>query len=238
MKILPVARMLLLVVGFALVAPRSNAREPDDATFTKVSPSESLRELKGGNQRYVSGKLNHPRRDSDRRDEVAASQHPFAIVLGCADSRTPPEVLFDQGLGDLFVVRVAGNVLDDNVLGSIEYAVEHFHTGLVVVLGHQRCGAVKAAKDTIAAGATAPPHIDSLVRAIQPVIEANPKADLDETVKANILYVAKTLRATGPVLKAKNDTGKIVIVGAYYSLDTGKVVFLDAGDSDSSGKPK
>ncbi len=228
----------LLVIGFALIASWSIAREPDDATNTNVSPTEALRNLKNGNERYVSGKLSHPRQDNDRRTEVAASQHPFAIVLGCADSRTPPEVLFDQGLGDLFVVRVAGNVLDDNVLGSIEYAVDHFHTGLVVVLGHQRCGAVKAAKDTIAAGATAPPHIDSLVRAIQPVIEANPKADLEDTVKANVRHVAKILRTTGPVLKEQVAAGKVVVIGAYYDLDTGKVSFLHDEASPGNGKAK
>jgi carbonic anhydrase len=235
---IPSGLRTLLVIGFALGSSWSIAREPDGATVTKVSPSEALCELKAGNERYASGKLNHPRQDNARRTEVAAAQHPFAIVLACADSRSPPEVLFDQGLGDLFVVRVAGNVLDDNVLGSIEYAVDHFHTGLVVVLGHQRCGAVKAAKDTIAAGATAPPHIDSLVRAIQPVIEANPKADLEDTVKANVRHVAKTLRATGPLLKEQVAAGKVVVVGAYYDLDTGKVSFLHDEVTPGNGKVK
>jgi carbonic anhydrase len=228
----------LLAVGLALVAAWSSAEEPDNATLTKISPSEALSELKSGNERYVSGKLNHPRRDADRRAEVAKSQHPFAIVLGCADSRVSPEVLFDQGLGDLFVVRVAGNVLDEHVLGSIEYAVEHFGSGLIVVLGHEHCGAVKAAKDTIEAQAKAPPHIDSLVRAIQPVIEANPGANLDEMVKANIRYVAKTLRTTGPLLKQKSEAGEISVVGAYYELGTGKIVFLDDGKPEINRKPR
>ena len=127
------------------------AKEPEHADAPKVSPADALARLKAGNQRFVAGKLQHPHQDSKRRAELAKGQQPFAIVLGCADSRTSPEVLFDQGLGDLFVVRVAGNVLDDHALASIEYAVEHLGAQLIVVLGHQRCGAVQAAKDTVRA---------------------------------------------------------------------------------------
>ncbi|HEX3229536.1 MAG TPA: carbonic anhydrase, partial [Pyrinomonadaceae bacterium] len=101
-----------------------------------------------------------------RREELANAQHPFAVIVGCADSRVPPEIVFDQGLGDLFVLRVAGNVIDDHSLGSAEYAVDHLGVRLMVVLGHQRCGAVKAAKETIAAEGKAPAHIQSLVTAI------------------------------------------------------------------------
>src|SRR6059036_1627413 len=114
-----------------------------------------------------------------RREELAKSQHPFAVVLGCSDSRVPPEIVFDQGLGDLFVLRVAGNVINDESLGSIEYAVDHLAVRLIVVLGHQRCGAVKAEKDTIAAKGEAPGHIQSLVTAIKPAVEATVNRDLD-----------------------------------------------------------
>ena len=162
-----------------------------------------------------------------RRAELTKSQHPFAIVLGCADSRIPPEIAFDQGLGDLFVVREAGNVIDDHSLGSIEYAVDHLAVRLIVVLGHQRCGAVKAAKETIAAKAEAPAHIQSLVTAIQPAVEETTKGDLNATIEANVKNVTQALRSSTPILKPKVDSGELKVVGAYYSLDTGTVAFMD-----------
>ena len=162
-----------------------------------------------------------------RRAELTKSQHPFAIVLGCADSRVPPEIAFDQGLGDLFVVREAGNVIDDHSLGSIEYAVDHLAVRLIVVLGHQRCGAVKAAKETIAAKTEAPAHIQSLVTAIQPAVEETTRGDLNATIEANVKNVAQALRSSTPVLKPKVDSGELKVVGAYYSLDTGTVAFMD-----------
>jgi carbonic anhydrase len=139
----------------------------------------------------------------------------------------PPEIVFDQGLGDLFVVRVAGNVIDDHGLGSIEYAVDHLGARLIVVLGHQSCGAVKAAKETIAAKSKAPGHIQSLVTAIKPVVEATAKDDLDTTVKANVKHVVQALRSATPILKAKVDSGEVQVIGGYYSLDTGDVSLLD-----------
>jgi len=162
-----------------------------------------------------------------RRAELTKSQHPFAIVLGCADSRVPPEIAFDQGLGDLFVVREAGNVIDDHSLGSIEYAVDHLAVRLIVVLGHQRCGAVKAAKDTIAANGKAPGHIQSLVTAIEPAVEETTKGDLNATIEANVKNVKQALCSSTPILKPKVDSGELKVVGAYYSLDTGTVAFMD-----------
>jgi len=162
-----------------------------------------------------------------QREELANAQHPFAVIVGCADSRVPPEIVFDQGLGDLFVLRVAGNVIDDHSLGSVEYAVDHLGVRLMVVLGHQRCGAVKAAKETIAAKGKAPAHIQSLVTAIRPAVEATVSGDLEATVKANVKDVVQALRSSTPVLKAKVDSGDVRVVGAYYSLDTGTVTFLD-----------
>ena len=203
------------------------AKEPEHADAPKVSPADALARLKAGNQRFVAGKLQHPHQDSKRRAELAKGQRPFAIVLGCADSRTSPEVLFDQGLGDLFVVRVAGNVLDDHALASIEYAVEHLGAQLIVVLGHQRCGAVQAAKETIDSNAEAPAHINSLVTAIQPAVEATRGADVEATVKANIDNVVEGLRSSEPVLKKEVETGAINVVGAYYNLDTATVSFTE-----------
>lgn len=190
-----------------------------------VAPADALARLKAGNQRFIAGKLQHPHQDPKRRAELATGQRPFAIVLGCADSRTSPEVLFDQGLGDLFVVRVAGNVLDDHVLGSIEYAVDHFGAQLIVVLGHKRCGAVQAAKETLDSKAEAPAHINSLVTAIQPAVEATRGADVEATVNANVENVVQSLRSSEPVLKKEVEAGAFTVVGAYYDLDTGAVAF-------------
>lgn len=205
----------------------TTAKEPshDEAT-PKVSPTEALARLKAGNQRFVASKLQHPRQTAKRRTELATSQHPFAIVLGCADSRTPPELVFDQGLGDVFVVRVAGNVLNDETVGSIEYAVEHLGAQLIVVLGHERCGAIKAARETIAAKAEAPGHIQSLVKALAPAVEATTGADAEITAKTNVLNVAQALRDSAPILKEMVDKGAVSVVGAYYDLDGGTVEFL------------
>ena len=168
-----------------------------------------------------------PVRRRNRRTELANTQHPFAAIVSCSDSRVPPEIVFDQGLGDLFIVRVAGNVINDQGLGSIEYAVDHLGTRLILVLGHQRCGAVDAAKQTIAAKGKAPGHIQSLVTAIKPAVEATAKDDLETTIKANVKNVVQALRSSTPILKAEVDSGKIQVVGGCNSLDTGAVTFLD-----------
>jgi carbonic anhydrase len=203
------------------------AKEPEHADAApKVSPAEALERLKAGNQRFVVGKLEHPRQGAERRTELATSQHPFAVVLGCADSRTSPEVVFDQGLGDVFVVRVAGNILNDETVGSIEYAVEHLGAKLIVVLGHEHCGAVKAARETIAAKAEAPGHIQSLVKAIAPAVETTSGADAEATAKANELHVAQELRESAPILKKLVEKGTISVMAAHYDLDTGSVEFL------------
>ena len=162
-----------------------------------------------------------------RRGELVKSQHPFAIILSCSDSRVPPEIVFDEGLGDLFIVRVAGNVLNDEGLGSIEYGVEVLSARLIVVLGHQSCGAVDAAMKTIAAKGKAPGHIQSLVTAIKPVVDSTPKGNLETMIKANVKYVADALRASKPILKTTVDSGDVQVVGGYYTLDTGAVTFLE-----------
>ena len=203
------------------------AADPAHPDQPSVAPAEAISKLKEGNGRYTSGSLQHPGQTSDRRTELANVQHPFAVIVSCSDSRVPPEIVFDQGLGDLFIVRVAGNVMNDQGLGSIEYAVDHLGSRLILVLGHQRCGAVDAAKQTIAAKGKAPGHIQSLVTAIKPAVEATAKDDLDTTIKANVKNVVQALRSSTPILKAEVDSGKIQVVGGYYSLDTGAVTFLD-----------
>jgi carbonic anhydrase len=242
-------RFLLITV--VLFGPNrfGRAADPSHPEQPIVSPAEAISRLKEGNGRYTSGNQQHPHESSEertymatnsyenlgmtateaakRRAELTKSQHPFAIILSCSDSRVPPEIVFDQGLGDLFVVRVAGNVIDDHALGSIEYAVDHLAVRLIVVLGHQRCGAVKAAKETIAAKGEAPGHVQSLVAAIRPAVEATLNRDLEATVEANVKDVAQALRSSTPILKAKVDASELKVVGAYYSLDTGSINFLD-----------
>jgi carbonic anhydrase len=212
---------LLAASQFALAADPAHPEQPT------VAPADAVSKLKEGNGRYTSGNLQHPGQTTERRAELTKDQHPFAVILSCSDSRVPPEIVFDQGLGDLFVVRVAGNVIDDHGLGSIEYAVDHLGARLIVVLGHQSCGAVKAAKETIAAKSKASGHIQSLVTAIRPVVEATAKDDLDTTVKANVKHVVQALRSSTPILKAKVDSGEVQVIGGYYSLDTGAVSLLD-----------
>src|SRR5437870_948307 len=213
------------LVGGSQFARAADPAHPEQPT---VAPAEAIAKLKEGNARNTSGNMQHPGQTTERRSELTKSQHPFAVIVSCSDSRVPPEIVFDQGLGDLFVVRVAGNVIDDHGLGSIEYAVDHLGARLIVVLGHQSCGAVKAAKETIAAKSKAPGHIQSLVTAIQPAVEATAKSDLGATVEANVKNVVQALRTSTPILKPKVDSGEVQVIGGYYSLDTGAVTFLGA----------
>ena len=217
-----------LLIASVLLAGQSGLTAPEHSEQSaKVAPADAVARLKAGNQRFIAGKLQHPHQNPQRGGELATGQRPFAIVLGCADSRTSPEVLFDQGLGDLFVIRVAGNILDDHVLGSIEYAVDHLGAQLIVVLGHQRCGAVQAAKETLDSKAEAPAHINSLVAAIQPAVETTRGADVEATIKANTDNVVQSLRSSEPVLEKEVNAGAITVLGAYYNLDTGAVVFTE-----------
>src|SRR6266699_4995151 len=219
--------LLVLTAGLLSRNQLVHASDPAHAEQSSVAPAEGISRLKEGNGRYTNSNPQHPRQSSEERERLTKSQHPFAIVLGCADSRVPPEIAFDQGLGDLFVVRVAGNVIDDQSLGSIEYAVDHLAVRLIVVLGHQRCGAVKAAKETIAAKGKAPAHIQSLVTAIKPAVEATINGDLEATTEAKVKHVVEALRSSTPLLKPKVDSGELQVIGGYYSLDTGAVSFLN-----------
>src|SRR5881227_4251138 len=223
------ARLTSLLLSITLLGANQFVRAADPAHSDQpsVAPAEAISKLKEGNGRYTSGNLQHPGQTTERRTELAKTQHPFPTVVSCSDSRVPPEIVFDRGLGDLFIVRVAGNVINDEGLGSIEYSVDHLGTRLILVLGHQSCGAVKAARETIAAKGKAPGHIESLVAAIKPAVEATAKDDLETTVKANVKNVVQALRASTPILKAKVDSGDVQVIGGYYSLDTGAVTFLD-----------
>ena len=232
----------------------TRAADPTDPDWPLISAAEAISRLKEGNSRFIAGNMQHPHETSDerayiakhsyenpgvisfgmtseqaakRRAELTNSQHPFAIILSCSDSRVPPEMVFDEGLGDLFIVRVAGNVLNDEGLGSIEFAVDALAARLILLLGHQSCGAVDAAIKTVAAKGKAPGHIQSLVTAIKPVVDSTPKGDLDTMIKANVKHVVDALRSSTPILKARVDSGDVQVVGGYYTLDTGAVTFLE-----------
>jgi len=180
-----------------------------------------------GNARYVKHKEKHPDMSFARRRELDLDgQHPYAVILGCADSRVPPELIFDEGLGDLFVIRDAGNVVDDEVLGSIEYAVEHLGVQLVMVLGHEKCGAVSAAL----ASDKAPGHIQKLVDSILPAIKearSLPGDQVHNCVVANAKHVAMQVKTSEPILRLAVETNRIQVVAANYHLNTGVVEILD-----------
>jgi len=185
----------------------------------------ALQKLIEGNKRFALSKQSHPNQNRERRQELVKGQKPFAVIVGCSDSRIPPEIIFDQGLGDLFVVRVAGNVVDDVALGSIEYAVDHLGTRLVVVLGHSKCGAVTATVQ----GGTPHGHIGSIMEAIKPAIEAAKElpGDLtDNTIKANARLVADQLKYSDPILSEMAHQSKISIISAYYNVESGEVHIL------------
>ena len=191
----------------------------------KVTADSALAELKSGNARHVEHRYQHPHQTADRERQLTSGQHPHAQILSCSDSRVPPELIFDQGLGDLFIVRVAGNVAADTELGSLEYGAEHLHIPLLVVLGHQHCGAVTAAVD----GSEAQGHIRALVNLLHPAVEKTrglPGDAVENAVKANVEMVVKQLRTSTPILAGLVSQGKVRVVGAVYSLDTGKVTWL------------
>lgn len=186
-----------------------------------IDSKEALQKLIEGNNRFVAQKSIHPNQTPERWTELLDGQKPFAVVIGCSDSRVPPEIIFDQGLGDLFIIRVAGNILDDIVIGSIEYAVAHLEIKLIVVLGHTKCGAITA----IIQGDEAIGHTKSLVEAIKPAVKKakNMEGDLlDNAIKINVDMVVNQLKESKPIL-AK--TEGLEIRGAIYNLDSGKVNF-------------
>ena len=213
-----------LVLLLSLISGIAFAHEPSG-----ITTGEALRQLELGNARFVAGRLSEttPTSIAKGRRKVAQVQKPFAIIVGCSDSRVGPEVIFDQKVGALFVVRTAGEVVDSVGLGSIEYAVTHLGAPLIMVLGHARCGAVSAA----VAGAKEPGHIDTVLKAIKPAAiktKGQPGDPIDNAVRAQALDVAAQLKAAGPILKEAVHSGKLKVIAARYDLDSGKVSLLSA----------
>ncbi len=215
--------------------PAAAAAEPPavqsaDAGGAAPTADSAFDKLVAGNRRFVDGKSEHPSDTVARREELKDSQHPFAIVLACADSRVAPELIFDQGLGDLFVVRVAGNVTDPAITGSISYAVHHLHSPLVVVLGHSSCGAVKAALMSPADLAKEPDEIQALVHDVQPALkDLSPSLTgndrLRAAIAANVRRSVSQLEQASAIKEAVAQHG-LKIIGGVYSLDSGKVELL------------
>lgn len=202
--------------------------QPSTASnFDQPTPTQALHWLQDGNRRYVEHHAKHPRQDTRARLKVAEGQHPLAIVLGCADSRVAPEVIFDQGLGDLFVVRVAGCVVDEVIVGSIEFAATRFGVPLVVVMGHERCGAVQAALE--AEHLEELPHgVRALLEPILPAVRLAKSQNTDPLQAAIRLHTQNMVyRLRGDeVLKPLQQSGQLRIVGGTYHLESGKVDFI------------
>jgi carbonic anhydrase len=204
-----------------------------------ISAAEALERLKEGNRRFVAGDgSNHAFAGRARRGDLATGQAPFAIILGCSDSRVPAEIVFDQGLGDLFVIRVAGNVVAPSQVGSVEFAAERFGTRLVMVLGHSQCGAVLATLEELQRGNESPSrNMRSIVARIRPAIEGLLATDLARdagalvraAVRANVRAAANQLRHGSQMLERLSEEDGLLVVGAEYSLETGVVDVFDGG---------
>ena len=191
-----------------------------------MSAEQGLKLLLEGNQRFVAGKLEHPNQTPERRTEVAKGQHPFAAVLACSDSRTPPEIIFDRGLGDIFTVRVAGNVADKVVIESLDYSVKHLGVRIVMVLGHRRCGAVIAAVE--GHEGTADQDVGPMLSQLRPAVAASKGLagdPVENAVRENVELVMKNL-ATSEELSAMVKSGELKIVGGIYDLESGTIEML------------
>jgi len=218
-----------LVTGRSQPAYPASSQTSTDKSATPPNADEILRQLLAGNERFVRGQPSNPRRKPEDFSALAEGQAPLAVIIGCADSRVPPELLFDQGVGDLFVIRVAGNVVSGAgavVKGSVEYAVAELHVPLIMVLGHSNCGAVKAAVKHLEAHDALPGAINDLVNFIKPaVIEVadQPGDKLDNAIRANVAMGVKRLQTLKPVLVDPVKQGRVKVVGAVYDLRTGQV---------------
>jgi carbonic anhydrase len=219
--------MTLTFVAAAALLPIAPAAA-SDGPAPALTAAQALARLKDGNGRFVSDVTADLHVDAARRAELVAGQAPYALVLSCADSRVPPEIVFNTGLGELFVVRSAGEVLDRSILASLEYGAEHLKSPLLVVMGHEFCGAVKAAKER-KPGASMGPNLDFLLKQIQPAVARADKAIFDDPLRAavlaNVELIVAELQVQSPILHSLVERGRLQIVGAFYELSTGRVSF-------------
>lgn len=217
-----------LAAGLGTLGGLASATAATSTTRART-PDESLELLLEGNRRFVEGKLKHPGRTPADFAALAEGQSPFAIIVGCADSRVSPEVIFDQGIGDLFVVRIAGNVVSGggaNVKGSIEFAVAELGARLIVVLAHTKCGAVKAAIQHIDANDELPGSIGDLIDPIRTAVrnaQGKPGDKLENVTRANVELGVERLKTLDPIVSKFVKSGEVKVVGATYVLATGKV---------------
>lgn len=203
-----------------------------------ISAQEALQRLKDGNARFVADRSSPDTVNATHRHSLIEGQAPFAVVLGCSDSRVPVEIVFDQGFGDLFVIRVAGNIVAPSQIGSVEYAVQQLGTPLVVVLGHSRCGAVQATLDALRAPrpTTGSRNLLAIVERVRPAVEGLLENDLpaerlmQQAVRANVRAAANQLRHSSAVLEPLVQSGQLKVVGAEYALETGTVNFFDGAE--------
>ena len=231
---------LLLILALAMIAfsctrehepppIETIASVPETIDPASLSPQEALDFLLEGNRRFREEENQHPHEDMCRLKELREGQQPLAVILGCSDSRVPPAIIFDEGLGMLFNIRNAGNVVDDIVLGSMEYAVAHLNVKLIVVLGHEKCGAVQS---TLHGGHNSD-HIHSIIEAIGPAYDEISTQDIpfeektDKLVRANVHRVVHQIRISDPILRNKVESGDLLVVGARYDLDSGEVEIIE-----------
>jgi carbonic anhydrase len=196
-----------------------------EAVATYLTPALAWRRLQEGNERFVSGTSSHPNQDASRRSSLVDNQHPFAVIFGCSDSRLAAEIIFDLGLGDAFVIRTAGHVLDDAVLGSLEYSISVLGVPLIVVLGHDSCGAVTATKAAVETGEMPVGFMRSLVERITPAVLTSRRNDQDsinEMVVENVKQASRHLVDSSRVITAAVEGGRASVIGLAYSLADGR----------------
>lgn len=212
--------IVMFCVGTVLAAAPSSG----------VAPDAALKMLKEGNARFVAGKTIHPRQDQARRTETSGGQHPFATILSCSDSRDPVEVTFDEGIGDLFVVRVAGNVAHTDEIATLEYGSEHLGARLIMVMGHTKCGAVTAVVNGDKLDGSLPELVDHIVPAAERAKASGAKGDqlIQAAIKENVWQSIKDVMARSEIIREMVKKGQVQIVGGIYDIQTGAVEFLGA----------
>lgn len=236
MKKIAILLLLISCMGMASCTsetPTPNVPTPPGVSATTIknitvdttanNSTQALDFLKNGNKRFVQNNCEIINVSSERRNALKNGQHPFAVVVACSDSRVAPELIFNAGLGEIFDVRLAGNIVDDDAMGSIEYAVDHLNTPLIVVVGHESCGAVTAAYDEVIKGQQVTGHMQSIVDEIKPAISAN--ESINDAVNKNITNMVNRIKLD-PIIKEKIIDGKVDVIGAYYNLD-GTVTFYE-----------